>query len=434
MNVRKETSGQQETRTHAPASSRRPAVISLFTGAGGLDLGFEAAGFDTRVALDSDHDSVTTLRHNRNWPVIESDILAQGASSKSILEASGLKVGECDVLIGGPPCQPFSKSGYWASGDSQRLSDPRSTTLGAYLRVLEDTAPRAFLLENVPGLAFSNKDEGLHYLRRSVDKINKRLGVHYSFAFAQLNAAEFGVPQERQRVIIVGSRDGADFAFPRPTHQRLNSELELDATSGLEPFRTSWDALAAIEEDPNDSELRVTGKWADLLPSIPEGLNYLYHTDRGDGIPLFGWRTRYWSFLLKLAKHLPSWTIAAQPGPAIGPFHWQNRRLSRRELASLQTFPVDYQFPGTLRASQKQIGNAVPSALAEVLARAIRGQFFGMQKDSSSDLTLLPSRRPVLPAPEQVHRVPPQYLNLVGRHSDHPGTGKGPGALLRVNA
>src|SRR6185312_12245754 len=115
------------------------------------------------------------------------------------------------------------------------------------------------------------------------------------------------------------------------------------------------------------AEHQLRGKWADLLPSIPPGMNYLWHTDRGGGEPLFGWRRRYWSFLLKLAPDQPSWTIQAQPGPATGPFHWDNRRLTGREMARLQTFPDDIQITGSLADAQRQIGNAVPSLLAEVL-------------------------------------------------------------------
>ena len=121
----------------------------------------------------------------------------------------------------------------------------------------------------------------------------------------------------------------------------------------------------------------MSGKWADLLPTIPEGLNYLWHTSRGGGVPLFGWRTRYWSFLLKLAKSKPSWTIQAQPGSAIGPFHWKNRKLSARELCRLQTFPDDLSFDTSQNQIQRMIGNAVPSLLAEVLAWEIRTQLLG---------------------------------------------------------
>src|SRR5690554_3200856 len=112
-------------------------VISLYTGAGGLDYGLEAAGFETAVAVEMDKWCCNTLRHNRNWPVIEDRV--ENVSSKLILDTAGLKKGEAGLLVGGPPCQPFSKAGYWKNGDSKRLDDPRAGTLGEYMRVLEDT-------------------------------------------------------------------------------------------------------------------------------------------------------------------------------------------------------------------------------------------------------------------------------------------------------
>src|ERR1044071_9615880 len=127
-----------------------PKVISLYSGAGGLDYGFEAAGFQTVFANDFDHDSCETLRLNRKWPVVEASIF--DVSSEKILKVAWVAAGEVDVLIGGPPCQPFSKSGYWARGESSRLDDPRAATLDAYLRVVEDVQPRVFLLENVHGI------------------------------------------------------------------------------------------------------------------------------------------------------------------------------------------------------------------------------------------------------------------------------------------
>lgn len=182
-----------------------------------------------------------------------------------------------------------------------------------------------------------------------------------------------------------------------------------------------------MEDD--DPALSVRGKWAGLLPSIPEGENYLWHTGRGGGLPLFGWRRRYWSFLLKLAKRRPSWTLQAQPGPAIGPFHWKNRRLSARELCRLQTVPDDYRVTGTVAEVQRQIGNAVPAALAEVVARAMRRQLLGDGVEASS--TLIPERRRPVPDAERVRPVSAEYRHLVGDHDDHPGTGRGYAAQRR---
>jgi hypothetical protein len=139
------------------------------------------------------------------------------------------------------------------------------------------------------------------------------------------------VPQNRERAFLIGAPDGAPFGILAPTHRSVSpdgqSELELECP--LEPFHTAWDALWDLEH-ADSPELGLRGKWADLLPSVPEGSNYLYFTDRGDGLPLFGWRRRYWNFLLKLAKDQPSWTLTAHPGPAS---RWRySSRLSENAL------------------------------------------------------------------------------------------------------
>lgn len=399
--------------------------ISLFTGIGGLDYGFEAAGFYTAVALELDPVACGVLRENRSWPVIEGDIAA--VSSRYILRTAGLKKREADILLGGPPCQPFSKSGYWASGDARRLNDPRASTLKEYLRVLRDTLPQAFLLENVLGLGYFGKSEGLDFVRRELAAINEDTGANYSMQVEALNAAQFGVPQLRERIFIVGARDGRPFRFPSPTHAPRGGAGN---SKDVEPYLTAWDAIGDLPADTNDPELIVTGKWADLLPSIPEGGNYLWHTARGGGEELFGWRTRYWNFLLKLAKDQPSWTIQAQPGPATGPFHWRNRKLSASEICRLQTLPENLTYDLTWSGIQRLVGNAVPSALAEALAREIRHQFFG-QRINQKPLTLIPKRSLGVPRPEVTLPVAQKYRFLIGSHAEHPGTGKGAGALRR---
>lgn len=402
----------------------KPKIISLYSGAGGLDYGFEAAGFDTSVAVEMDASCCETLRANRDWAVIERDITA--VPSAEILEAGKLKKGEAAMLIGGPPCQPFSKAGYWHKGDSLRLDDPRANTLAAYLRVLQDTTPQAFLLENVEGLAYAGKDEGLRLLLDAIAAINKKTKSNYRPVFRVLNAADYGVPQVRKRVIMIAARDGSEFTFPSPTHGDASEEPLLP---GQQAHRTAWDALADVRPD-KDEDLTMRGAWADLLPSIPEGNNYLFHTERGGGLPLFGWRRRYWSFLLKLAKNLPSWTIQAQPGPAIGPFHWESRRLSMRELCRLQTFPDDVRIGGTRVAVQRQVGNAVPSLLAEVIAREVRVQLLGLKPLRGGPKLMPPDRSPT-PAPEKLAPVPKKFRKLIGKHEAHPGTGKGYGAVAR---
>jgi len=396
-------------------------AISLFTGIGGLDFGFEKAGFRTRAALEFDATACRTIRLNRGWEVIEDDI--NNVKSADLLGRAGLKSGEPDVLIGGPPCQPFSKSSYWVRGDSLRLEDPRADTLTAYLRVLRDTRPKAFLLENVHGLAYDGKNEGLKLILETIARINKETGTKYDPTWQVLKCADYGIPQIRERVFIVGARDGRKFSFPKPTH---SAPIEIGDLFGaqLEPHRTAWDAIGDLDE-PNDPSLAVGGRWGDLLPTIPEGNNYLWHTDRGGGSPLFGWRTRYWSFLLKLSKRLPSWTVQAQPGSAIGPFHWRNRKLTFRELCRLQTFPDDLRIDCGRTEMQRMLGNAVPSLIAEILAREIRKQLLG--KPGRGAYRLMPPQRTPVPAQERLKPLPAKYKSLIGHHPAHPGEGKGRG-------
>lgn len=400
------------------------SVVSLFTGAGGLDFGFEAAGFSTAVAVEIDAACCAFLEKNCDWKVIHNDI--HSVESREILEKAGLQKGNVDVLIGGPPCQPFSKSGYWVDGDAKRLEDARADTLSAYLRVLEDTQPRAMLMENVPGLAYKNKTEGLDRVLAGIRSINERCNTNYKPVWKVLNAADFGVPQHRERIFIVASRDGSEFLFPEPSHGDSTGFLD-----GKEPYRTTWDAIGDLPGQPNEEKLEATGKWAGLLFTIPEGQNYLWHTHRGGGLPLFGWRTRYWNFLLKLAKNRPSWTIQAQPGSATGPFHWNSRKLSTRELARLQTFPDDLVFESTRAQAQKLLGNAVPSLLAEVLAREISTQFLQRER-LPEPLSLLPPVRDDLPAPEVTEPVGRSYRELINVYPDHPGVGLGKRAVVRT--
>jgi DNA (cytosine-5)-methyltransferase 1 len=407
------------------ARTKGLTAISLYTGVGGLDFGFEAAGFRTAVALEADPAACNALRLNRKWPVIEKRI--QRVSARDILKTAGLKVGEADVLIGGPPCQPFSKSGYWKRGDALRLKDPRADTLHEFLRILAGTKPRAFLLENVPGLAFDQKSEGLQHLLDGIKVVNQRAHTKYKVYWRVLNAADYGVPQLRERVFLVGARDGAPFMFPEPAF--FPPEL---ATDGRQTYRTTWDALGDLPPDSDNESLIVGGKWGGLLPSIPEGHNYLWHTPRGQGEPIFGWRTRYWCFLLKLAKNRPSWTIQAQPGTAIGPFHWRNRRLTAAELCRLQTFPDGLRFEGSRSEVQRLLGNAVPSLITEILGWEMRRQLLGL-RGKPRKLKLLPPARDDQPELEEVAPVPESYRPYFGNHPDHPGEGKGRGAVSRQN-
>lgn len=396
-------------------------TVSLFSGCGGLDYGFEAAGCTVIFKNDFDKHACRTLRLNSGQSsIMEGPIEELGyADIRNIAGSSRQAV---DLVIGGPPCQPFSKSAYWSRGDTLRLNDPRAGTLAHYFRIIKELRPRAFLLENVHGISYTGKEEGFLSILNRIREINRSLCTDYHPVWRVLNAADYGVPQNRVRFFLVALRDGKEFRFPEPTHGRPDDTDRTLFPIALESPVTAWDAIGSIRPEPHE-KLGMGGKWADLLPSIPEGENYLWHTNRKDGLPLFGWRTRYWSFLLKLAKNQPSWTIQAQPGSAVGPFHWSNRKLSWKELAALQTFPDTFRIDCPRAEIQRQIGNAVPSLLAEVLAREIVRQVTG---DNRSEPCRLAVKRSVyIPQPELVADVHQKYLGLMGNHAPHPGTGKG---------
>lgn len=396
-------------------------VVSLFSGCGGLDYGFEAAGFNVCFSNDYNHFSCDTLRLNHRENVLHAPV--EDVTCSEITRIVGTQKCSCDVLVGGPPCQPFSKSAYWSKGDTLRLKDPRANTLEHYFRFVEDLIPNVFLLENVHGLNYNGKEEGFQFVIDRIEEINARYGVNYVPTWSVLNVADFGVPQLRVRFFLIASRNGKRFRFPEPTHIPVEeAETTLLGRMGVSSYVSTWEAIGKIQEDKGQ-KLGIGGKWADLLPSIPEGENYLWHTVRKGGLPLFGWRTRYWSFLLKLSKRLPSWTIQAQPGSAIGPFHWTNRKLSWQEMAAIQTFPKTFLIDAPRTEIQKQIGNAVPSLMSEILAREIATQFFG--RSFEAPLTLSIPRCENIPGPEPVKDVPDRYLHLCGDHAAHPGTGKG---------
>lgn len=342
-------------------TSSKGIAISLFSGAGGLDLGAERAGYHVRAAVEYDRDAALTMEKNfsgLNAPVIQDDIL--DVPTRSILRAAGLKGRERpELLIGGPPCTPFSKSGFWLEWKREGL-DPDASLLQAYTRVLAEAKPRAFVLENVYALTYNNKAS-----RPAFSRLLKELDeAGYAFNYKVLNAADYGVPQARPRLFIVGVRKGGKIPeLPEATHGGLWERRSTG--SGAQPHVTAGEALAGLVTDPEPSEV-VRGSWGHLLPGIPPGDNYLHYTaERGHPDPQFRYRGRYWSFLLKLDPNKPSPTIQAQPGPNVGPFHWESRRLRVAEVKRLFTFPDEFELVGTRNRIQAQLGNSVPPLLAQ---------------------------------------------------------------------
>jgi len=361
-------------------------VISLFSGAGGLDLAVErccsthdpadGGGGPLRVAvaLDWEPDAVATLRRNFDCAVLQEDILRTPTSA--ILGAGGLSPGDATLVVGGPPCTPFSKSGFWL--DYKRESrDPNASLLDEFARVIEESRPEAFILENVQGLTYRTH-------RTQLERLTSRLLVAgYNPQWRVLNAAAYGVPQLRKRVFVVGRRDGRAFKFPEPTHSGW-SEHSRDFDRSKQPFVTAGEVLKdLLPGKPEPGEI-VRGQFAELAASVPPGQNYLWHTERGGGESVFKWRSRYWTFLLRLDIDRPATTLQAQPGPWVGPFHWENvldekgreraRRLRVQEMLRLMTFPDDYQLVGDRSSIQRQLGNAVPVALGKIVITALLTQ------------------------------------------------------------
>ena len=397
-----------------PTARPRPlTLLSTFTGLGGMDLGLEAAGFVSVGCLEFEHDAQLSLKVNRGdlWPIIgDGDVSGAGANLTS--EDLQLRVGELDLLAGAPPCQPFSKAAQWSATSRLGAADPRSKCLDDFLSLVVRLQPRVALLENVPGYV-SGPESMLHVLEAQVSELSAATSQDYQLEWRILDAADYGVPQHRRRAIVVISRCGL-----------------LDWPARLPYHRTSWDAIG---RPPNDHAVpTVQGKWAGLLPTIPEGENYQWHTDRGGGQSLFGYRTRYSSFLRKLDRSKPSPTLAANPGPAVGPFHWDNRPLSDWEMLRLQTFPDTWMIEGDRRSRVRQIGNATPPLLAEILGKAIVHHLG--RKPSVESLFGIPQSDKRFVRSEPLSELPAQFHPLVGDHPPHPGAGKGPRPRAKSDA
>lgn len=387
-----------------------PTVLSAFTGAGGLDLGLERAGFRTVASIELDPAARETLNLNRpTWGLLDEPNIIDVAKKLQPQDLN-LRVRELGLLVGGPPCQPFSKAAQWADRGRSGLRDPRAKCLSAFLTLLETFLPHAMLIENVPGFV-RGKTSAVPKLKKALEGINKRHGTKYVLQYRTLNAVKYGVPQRRFRAILVALRDGGTFQWPEETHEV--------------PVR-AYDALRGVRPKKIPS---ASGYWSDLLPSIPEGQNYLFHTKGSGGLPLFGKRRWFWSFLLKLSKSEPSWTIPAKPGPSTGPFHWNNRPLAVEELLRLQTFPRNWKIHGGTVASVRQVGNATPPLLAEAVGRALGSQLFQLKYQDRPTLSI--SRSRTMPAQRKPGSVPSKYLTHLNEQEEHPGEGKGPGATRR---
>jgi len=344
--------------------------VSLFSGCGGLDLGAVGAGFKLVFATDIDKHCAES--HARNFPKVPFHLGSIADIDAKLLGKfiKGRLRNSCDLLIGGPPCPPFSKSRFYRKEKPRALADPVGLeSFNGYLRVLGILRPKAFLIENVPGLAYKVHRDALDVV------LTQATALGYTCAYQVINAADYGVPQVRERFFIVGTRKRKPFTFPDPTHS-VDPDGDL-FSDPLKPWNTAGSAIGEFDTTQNEDDEGhfAGGQFHDLLRMVPPGDNYLFFTkERGHPQPRFRWRSRYWSFLLKLSPDRPSWTIQARRSNNMGPFHWKNRILRIEEIKRLQSFPDGWYLSGTIEQQWRQVGNAVPPLLAKTLAQAIRSQ------------------------------------------------------------
>ncbi len=336
-------------------------TLSLFSGAGGLDIGFHDAGFDIIEAVELDPKLAASLEANigngkylgPDTNVIVGDICEYDP-----------KVTDIEFIIGGPPCQSFSAAGARASGVAG-TKDSRGNLFQEYVRILNKLKPAGFLFENVYRILGANNGKDWEEIRSAFSNVG------YDLTFRVLDTADYGVPQNRERLIIVGVANGRTrelaFNFPRPTHGP-DSRIKRKYSSASQ-------ALIGVTERPDKNSL--TGKYGPLLNDIPPGLNYSFFTEKmGHPTPIFSWRSKFSDFLYKSNPDEPVRTIKAQGGQYTGPFHWDSRPFSKQEFKRLQTFPDRYDMIGSKATVIKQIGNSVPPQFARMLALSIKEQIF----------------------------------------------------------
>jgi len=354
--------------------------ISLFAGAFGLDIGIEQAGFHTISVVEKDRDATKTIAINRPHlqesaipreieKVTSQDLLAEGGRVLKL--GRDIHPGEVDLVTGGPPCQPFSTAGKRGS-----VMDPRGSLFMDFIRIVKEVQPRFFLMENVRGLLSAPirhrpiNQRGKNYPTLAPDEMAgaalkavltemKELG--YSVVYNLLEAADYGVPQNRSRVIFIGARDGETATFPLAKYSQ-NGKV-------LPKWRTLRDALTGlvdpqIEFIPYSENrlkylrlLKAGQNWRDLPEElIKEAMGGAYNSGGGKV-----------GFYRRLSWDKPSPTVTTSPQQkATDMCHpVELRPLSVRECAKIQTFPDDWIFHGSISSKYKQIGNAVPVLLAK---------------------------------------------------------------------
>lgn len=345
-----------------PRRKIKNAVISLFTGAGGMDLGLEEAGFNTAVCVEFNPIFRETIKKNKpEWrPIDEFNGDITKISTKLILEKAGLKVGEAALVVGGAPCQPFSNM-----GSGLGVKDARGTLFQDFIRVVKEAKPKGFIFENVEGLTQSKHKIVVETLEKAFRDIG------YSVGSNVLLAADYGVPQKRKRLFVIGCRDDVKPEFPKATHAKKPSD-------GLMPWVTVKEAFSKLtKEDYRKSHclsMNHSPEMLNKMSRVPAGGNFkdlparllpaCWKSGKYQGQDTFGrvkWQEP--SVTIRTCGYNPT------KGRYIHPK--ENRGLNTIEMAALQSFPPDHVFVGGLKAIGEQIGNAVPPLLAEAVGHSM---------------------------------------------------------------
>lgn len=346
-------------------------MVSLFSGAGGLDLGLETAGFSTVLATDIDEHSCATLNCGkaasadklvpflRYAQIVREDVTSDGIA-ELILRKTGCKRGEIALMAGGPPCQAFS-----VFGQRRGRSDPRSQLAFHYLQLLAAIHPKAFVFENVYGLLTI---EGGKIFKELCSKLaHPSRGIRYELSFFREDAVNFGVPQFRDRIFIIGDRDGKTMG----PFRRITGETRASLFENLLPWRTVRDAFRGLPPIESAYPANHVGRvHSDRIKQRYAGLRP-------------GERDHY-TRINKLDLNRPSFTIivGSDKGGGKGHVHpTQPREVSPRESARIQTFPDWWAFSGTSRHPIRQVGNAVPPFFAAAVGNEIRDQIFSAGRE-----------------------------------------------------
>ena len=329
-------------------------VVSLFSGCGGLDLGLEQAGFDVIWANDINKNALITYRHNLDSQVVEEDITKVNIDD----------IPDCEVIAAGFPCQPFS-----SAGSRKGLLDERGTLFEEAIRIIQEKNPMIVIFENVRGLLSTKNLDGSLLVDSIVDTLED-LEPGYNVEYKLLRASEYGVPQQRYRVIFVGVRKdlGIEFEFPEPTHQLDDPSLKvgsiLENVEGLPNQDEVW------ELSPQSKEMvpliREGGSWKDIpYEKLPPRLKRIRDDMKKYRAP---------NFYRRFSREEINGTITAAATPEnCGILHpVEDRRYSVREVARIQSFPDDFEFIGnSIQSKYMMLGNAVPPRLGKVVGESI---------------------------------------------------------------